>query len=49
MFRGTCSENTFLMKTFAVSDMLLVEIKFAIEYLDFLPSIFGEYRFGGTI
>jgi hypothetical protein len=36
------------MKTFAASDMLWAEIKFAIEYLDFLPSVSGEYRFGGT-
>jgi hypothetical protein len=28
--------------------MLWAEIKFAIEYLDFLPSVSGEYRFGGT-
>lgn len=48
MFRGTYSEDTFLMKTFDASNMLSVEIKFVMEYLNFLPSIFGEYQFGGT-
>jgi hypothetical protein len=48
MFRVTCSEDTFLMKTFVASDMLRAEIKFTMEYLDFIPSVFGEYRFGST-
>jgi hypothetical protein len=43
MFHGTCSEDTFSIKTFAASDMLWAEIKFAMEYLDFLLSISGEY------
>jgi hypothetical protein len=46
MFLGTCSEDTFPMKTFTASDMLWAEIKFAMEYLDFLPFVSGEYRFG---
>ena len=39
MFLGTCSEDTFPMKTFTASDMLWAEIKFAMEYLDFLPFV----------
>jgi hypothetical protein len=37
------------MKTFAASDILLAEIKFAMEYLDFLLSVFSEYLFRGTL
>jgi len=48
MFRGTCYEDTFPMKTFTASDMLWAEIKFAMEYLDFLPFVSSEYRFVST-
>jgi len=48
MFRGTCFEDTFSMKTFAAFDMLWAEIKFTMEYLDFLPFVSSEYRFGST-
>jgi hypothetical protein len=47
MFRGTCYEDTFPIKTFAASNMLWAEIKFSMEYLAFCPSVYGEYQFGG--
>jgi hypothetical protein len=46
MFRGTCSKDTFHIKTFVASDMLWAKIKFAMEYLDFLSSVSDEFGLG---